>query len=86
MRGANAFDVEVRRISDGAALDGLELTITPWMPVMGHGTSARPVVSDIGSGHYLAENIYLFMPGLWELRISLSGPLRDDAAPSFEIR
>lgn len=85
-RGANPFDIEVTRASDGAPLEGLELTLIPWMPAMGHGTSARPTVSELGAGHYLAENVYLFMPGLWELRVSLSGPLRDDAAPSFQIR
>jgi YtkA-like protein len=85
-RGANPFDIEVVRAEDGAAVEGLALTLTPWMPAMGHGTSVRPVVSDVGAGHYLAENVYLFMPGLWELRLELDGPLRDDAAPSFQIR
>lgn len=86
VRGANSFDIEIIRVDDGAAQEGIELTLTPWMPAMGHGTSTRPVVSDIGAGHYLAENVYLFMPGLWELRMSLAGPLEDDAAPSFQIR
>lgn len=85
-RGANPFDIEVVRADDGAPLEGLELTLTPWMPAMGHGTSARPTVSELGAGHYLAENVYLFMPGLWELRVSLTGSLTDDAAPRFQIR
>ena len=85
-RGANSFDIEVVRTSDGAPPDGLELTLLPWMPAMGHGTSARPIVSEVGAGHYLAENVYLFMPGLWELRVSLTGSVQDDAAPSFQIR
>jgi len=86
VRGANPFDIEVVRVDDGTALENLELTVTPWMPAMGHGTSTRPIVSDAGAGHYLAESVHLFMPGLWELRISLSGPLEDDAAPRFQVR
>jgi hypothetical protein len=85
-RGANPFDIEIARVDDGTAVEGLELTVVPWMPAMGHGASARPVVSDAGAGHYLAENVHLFMPGLWELRVSLSGPIRDDAAPRFQVR
>jgi hypothetical protein len=85
-RGESAFDIEVVRASDASPLEGLELTLTPWMPAMGHGTSTRPIVSELGAGHYLAESVYLFMPGRWELRVSLSGSVQDDAAPSFQIR
>lgn len=86
VRGANPFDIEVIRADDGAAMDGLSLTVTPWMPAMGHGTSVRPTVTAIGDGGYRADNVFLFMPGLWELRVSITGSVQDDAAPRFQIR
>lgn len=86
VRGANAFDVEIVRVADGGAVEGVALAVTPWMPAMGHGTSTRPVVSELGGGHHLVEGVNLFMPGLWELRVSLTGSVRDDAAPRFQIR
>jgi hypothetical protein len=85
VRGANSFDIEVVRLDDGVGQEGLSLTLTPWMPAMGHGTSARPTVTEVDAGHYRADNVYLFMPGLWELRISIEGSVRDDAAPRFQI-
>jgi hypothetical protein len=84
-RGANPFDIEIIRVDDGAAVGGLSLTLTPWMPAMGHGTSVRSTVTEVGLGRYRADNVYFFMPGLWELRISISGSVRDDAAPRFQI-
>lgn len=85
-RGANGFDLEIIQTGDDTALAGLTLTLTPWMPAMGHGTSVRPTVTEAGDGHYRAEDVYLFMPGLWELRISIDGTIEDDAAPRFQIR
>jgi hypothetical protein len=84
-RGVNAFDIGVVRTDTGESFDGLDLSLTPWMPAMGHGTVVRPVVAALGGGHYRADNVYLFMPGLWELRLSITGPLEDDAAPRFQI-
>src|SRR5262245_27731366 len=85
-RGANGFDLEVIQAGDDTALSGLTLTLTPWMPAMGHGTSVRPTVTEVGDGHYHADDVYLFMPGLWELRIAIDGSIQDDAAPRFQIR
>jgi hypothetical protein len=86
VRGENRFDLEIVQTDTGAAVEGLSLAVTPWMPAMGHGTSVRPSVSDVGGGHYQIDGVYLFMPGLWELRIAITGSIRDDAAPRFEIR
>ena len=85
IRGRNTLAFDVSGIDGGASVEGLELTLTPWMPAMGHGTSIRPAVTDIGGGHYRADNVVLFMPGLWELRVSIAGSLQDYAAPRFEI-
>ena len=75
------------RLTDhgGTPLDGLELAVEPYMPAMGHGASTRPTVSAQGAGRYVITGVELFMPGTWELRTRITGPLEDSAAPSFEI-
>jgi len=70
----------------GAPVDGLTISVTPWMPVMAHGASLRPVVSAQGNGQYIVSNLTLFMPGLWQLQTSISGVLEDRATPTLEVR
>ena len=69
----------------GAPRDGLVLDIVPWMPAMGHGTSVRPTVTPKSGGTYVVTNVNLFMPGEWELRTSVSGPLTDHVAPRLTV-
>lgn len=75
------------RISDAAGmpLDGLDLEVVPWMPAMGHGASTDPVVEAQGEGRYLASKVSLFMPGGWELRSTIKGPVEDRAIITFQI-
>ena len=44
------------------------LNIEVWMPSMGHG-SLPTQTTLIQPGEYLIENIFLFMPGEWDIRI-----------------
>jgi hypothetical protein len=69
----------------GAPADDLALTIVPWMPAMGHGTSVKPTVTPLGGGAYQLDDVDLFMPGLWELRTTIASP-QDYVAPSFEVQ
>jgi hypothetical protein len=83
-RGVAAVELTVTD-ADGALLDGLAVSVTPWMPDMGHGSSVAPTVRAAGDGVYLVENLYFFMPGRWQLRTHLQGAAADDAAPEFQI-
>jgi len=69
----------------GTPVDGLTLTVVPWMPDMGHGSSITPSVSAQSGGHYLISDVDLVMPGLWEMRTTVAGPSEDSVAPSFQI-
>jgi hypothetical protein len=69
----------------GAPEDSLDVSALPWMPAMGHGTSVAPVVSAKGNGTYVLDNVYLFMPGHWELRTTFSGSVSDSATPTFDV-
>jgi len=71
---------------DRAPVDGLQIAITPWMPAMAHGSSLRPTVSAEGRGRYVIGNLGLFMPGLWQLRTSISGAVDDRVTVAIEVR
>ena len=71
--------------STGTPVDGLNMTVVPFMPAMDHGTATTTVVP-MGGGHYSAQNIYAFMPGRWILETTFAGPIDDHATPSFEIQ
>jgi hypothetical protein len=83
--GTNEFDFVVTRTSDGSAVDGVSLAVQPFMPAMDHGTSV-PMVTPLGGGRYRVENVYTFMPGLWELETTVSGSVSDHASPEFQVR
>ncbi len=57
----------------GTPADGLSLSVVPWMPAMGHGSSMECMVTPRGNGDYLVTNLMCPMPGTWELRVSGAG-------------
>jgi hypothetical protein len=71
--------------ADEMPLDGVELQVVPWMPAMGHGASDEPLVEAQGEGHYQLSKVSLFMPGSWELRTKIAGPVEDSAIITFQI-
>jgi hypothetical protein len=85
-RGVNSVRYGVRR-AGGAALDdaALSLEVTPWMPVMGHGSAVVPSVQAVEGG-FVITDLYLAMPGRWELRSDFSGELVDHASVVFDIQ
>jgi YtkA-like len=83
-RGENAFRYVVAD-SSGAPVDGVQLTVAPWMPDMGHGSSVTPLVTAAGAGAYVVTDVYFAMPGRWDLVSTFAGPVSDAAKPSFQI-
>jgi len=71
--------------ANGMPASGLGLQVVPWMPAHGHGTSVNPTVTETSPGIFVATPIYLFMPGSWELRMTMSGSVDDTAKAAFEI-
>ena len=70
--------------ASGKPRDGLTVSLKPWMPAMNHGTSETTVMPE-GGGKYLVTNVYLYMSGVWQLQITVSGSVSDYAAPEFEL-
>ena len=83
IREATSVEYRIRDASS-APVEGLKLTVLPWMPEMGHGASITPTVTDEGGGRYVVSDVQWVMPGDWELRTSI-GPGQDSATPSFQI-
>jgi hypothetical protein len=72
--GTNTMQIILHDKYDGD-VPGAEITVTPWMPSLGHGVFERPVVTERGGGLYTIDNIQFDMGGLWELMI---GVKKDD--------
>jgi YtkA-like len=83
--GTNTIEMTVTGASDGQPRDGVSIAVVPWMPAMGHGTASATVTAE-GGGKYRLTEVYLFMPGTWELEISFSGAVSDHADPTFQVR
>jgi hypothetical protein len=84
VRGSNSARATIMSM-DGVPEDGLTVTVRPWMPSMGHGTSVTPTVTPLGGGVYQLDDLDLFMPGRWELRMTLTGPVNDSAKPAMDV-
>ena len=69
--GINLMDLTLRDRA-GKEVEGAEITVTPWMPVMGHGVWEKPVVTERGGGKYQVGNVAIIMGGLWELRVAVT--------------
>jgi hypothetical protein len=71
----------------GKPVDGATLSVTPFMPDHGHGSSVKPTVMPMGGGVYDVSNVYLPMPGLWRLTVTVQMPnvAAEDAAFQFCI-
>jgi len=83
--GTNSLDVVVRDKS-GKGVEGAVLTVTPWLPSMGHGVWDKPVVTERGAGKYAIQNIVTTMNGRWELKIDIKkGAVKDQVLFSFDV-
>jgi hypothetical protein len=83
--GLDCLELVVTDASTGAGVDGLTITMTPWMPAMGHGSDATPQPTDLGQGRYVLKDVNLFMPGEWQLQTQFSGQVTDSVEPTFNV-
>jgi hypothetical protein len=84
-RGLNTAQYTVTDAT-GKPVTGLTLSVVPWMPDMGHGASIEPSVTEEGNGLYVVSCLDIAMPGTWELRTAFSGPVTDNATPTFQVQ
>jgi hypothetical protein len=84
VRGQNVGQLTVVD-GNGQPIDGLTVTVFPWMPSHGHGTSAGVGITDTGGGVFIANPLYLFMAGEWQLQMTFEGSVSDTATATVEI-
>jgi hypothetical protein len=75
IKGTNAWTVKILD-GNGAPQDGLTITGAANMPDHRHPTTVKPVVTPAGggTGTYSVDPVYLFMPGYWEVTLTLQPP------------
>jgi len=71
IKGQNTWTLEVDDASTGMPLDGLDIAVNPWMPDHGHGQPVPVVVTPAGSGTYTLAPVYLYMSGLWQVKMTI---------------
>jgi len=84
VQGNDAAELTIVDVQ-GAPVDGLMMSIVPWMPAHGHGTAIQPTVTSTATGVLMADPLYLFMAGEWQLRMTISGTVEDSAIATVEI-
>jgi|GEM_PF-1008542 len=70
--GKNTWTVKLHD-PNGKALDGLSIEAGTWMPDHHHGSPIIGKSKALGGGRYEISPIELFMPGLWEITLGVSG-------------
>ncbi len=86
VRGQVTLKLVVTDAQTAAPIEGLSMTMHPWMPAMGHGASTIPIITDAGGGTYIANDVVLFMPGQWQLRTDLAGARADSFVAVVEVQ
>jgi hypothetical protein len=71
-RGNDTWTIHVTDAS-GQALPNLSVSVLPFMPDHGHGTSVNAGATATGGGDYTVTPLYFFMPGVWRVRFTSAG-------------
>lgn len=77
--GVNTVEIIIHHATGGDVAQA-ELTVTPWMPSMGHGVMQKPFVTERGGGLYSVENVVLSMTGHWQLQVAVAKDDKNDTA------
>jgi len=73
MEGENKAEIVIHDKND-KDVKGAVITLTPWMPGMGHGVSEKPVVREeegLFGSRYHVENLMISMGGHWEILVEV---------------
>jgi len=77
--GKNTADVTIRDKHE-KPVTGARLTIRPHVARHGETSIIRPSVTEKGDGVYSVKNIYIDMPGDWELKVTVRKAEAEDSA------
>jgi hypothetical protein len=77
--GMNQWTLRVEDAT-GAALPDATVAVAPFMPDHMHASPLAPVVAANGDGTYAVSSLYLFMPGVWRIGVTVSAVAVSPAA------
>jgi hypothetical protein len=72
----NAWTIRVE--DGGEGVPGLAVDVSLNMPDHGHGTPVPVEITDEGDGVYVADPLNMWMPGLWDVKITADDGAADD--------
>ena len=84
-RGDNSLSVAVSN-AVGEPVIGASLGFAAFMPEHGHGSTPASVpATETSDGTYVTDTLDLFMPGVWDLTVSVEGDEADEVTWRFCI-
>lgn len=85
--GLDGVEVVLKDTKTGDPIDGAQISLVPWMPLMGHGADLEPHLDKMSHGRYVFTNVNLYMPGEWQLRflVTVPGSKACSASPTFNV-
>lgn len=84
-RGPQRLRIRVTEVTTGKPIPSMVLALQPWMPTMGHGLDSPARITLQGTSDFEVSELDLFMPGAWELRLTLSGSVEDKAVVRLQL-
>lgn len=80
-KGDNTWNLEITQ-ADGTARDDLTVTVAPFMPEHGHGSTPPEfdVFAQGSSGAYTTATFDLFMGGVWDIVLQATATDVDDSS------
>lgn len=79
VRGNNTWLLQLSTMTAPITpVSGADLSVTPFMPDHQHGSGEQVIVTPMtDAGQYELEPVNLWMPGLWEITMRVTGPTED---------
>ena len=77
--GVNTVEIIIHHATGGDVAQA-DLTVTPWMPSMGHGVMEKPLITERGGGLYSVDNVVLSMTGNWQIKVKITKDGKEDTA------
>jgi hypothetical protein len=76
--GINTWTLNVTDANDQPVADAM-VTVKPWMPDHGHGTSVKALITAGASpGSFTVMPLYLFMAGVWQMTFTIQSGTTSD--------
>lgn len=81
-RGTDTWTIKITDAA-GQAQTGLSVSVLPFMPDHGHGTSVNASVTPNSDGTYKVDPLYFFMPGVWRVTFAVPPNQLSDVGEFF---